>query len=235
MDEEFNRLYEEIFKRLKSKYNEEAVKGMERFGINVKNTYGVPIPELRNIAKEIGRNHPLAQSLWSSGVHEAKLLATMIEDPEMVTEEQMEQWVKDTDSWDICDACCGNLFDKTPFAYRKAVEWSSRKEEYVKRAGFVLMAELVVHDKKASDEKFLEFLPLIKKQSTDERNFVRKAVNWALRQIGKRNSNLNEACVKTAKEMKKINSKSAKWIASDALIELTSESVKLRLHQTKSV
>jgi 3-methyladenine DNA glycosylase AlkD len=230
MDEEFNRLYEEIFKRFKSKYNEEAVKGMERFGINVKNTYGVPIPELRNIAKEVGRNHQLAQSLWSSEVHEARLLATIIEDPQMVTEEQMERWVKEIDSWDICDACCGNLFDKTPFSYRKAVEWSSRKEEYVKRAGFVLMAELAVHDKKASDEKFLEFLPLIKKESTDERNFVRKAVNWALRQIGKRNLNLNEACVKTAKEMQKINSKSAKWIASDALIELTSESVKLRLH-----
>jgi 3-methyladenine DNA glycosylase AlkD len=230
MDEEFNRLYEEIFKRFKSKYNEEAVKGMERFGINVKNTYGVPIPELRNIAKEVGRNHQLAQSLWSSEVHEARLLATIIEDPQMVTEEQMERWVKEIDSWDICDACCGNLFDKTPFAYRKAVDWSSRKEEFVKRAGFVLMAELAVHDKKASDEKFLEFLPLIKKESTDERNFVRKAVNWALRQIGKRNSNLNEACVKTAKEIQKINSKSAKWIASDALIELTSESVKLRLH-----
>jgi 3-methyladenine DNA glycosylase AlkD len=230
MDEEFNRLYEEIFKRFKSKYNEEAVKGMERFGINVKNTYGVPIPELRNIAKEVGRNHLLAQSLWSSGVHEARLLATIIEDPQIITEEQMEQWVKEIDSWDICDACCGNLFDKTPFAYRKAVEWSSRKEEYVKRAGFVLMAELAVHDKKASDEKFLEFLPLIKKESNDERNFVRKAVNWSLRQIGKRNLKLNEACVKTAKEIQKINSKSAKWIASDALIELTSGSVKLRLH-----
>ncbi len=234
MDEEFKRLYEEIFKRLKSKYNEEAVKGMERFGINVKNTYGVPIPELRSIAKEVGRSHQLAKCLWSSGVHEARLLATLIEDPQMVTEEEMEQWVKEIDSWDICDACCGNLFDKTPFAYRKAVEWSSRKEEYVKRAGFVLMAELVVHDKKASDEKFLQFLPLIKKESTDERNFVRKAVNWALRQIGKRNLNLNEACLKTAKEIQKINSKSAKWIASDTLIELTSESVKLRLHQTRS-
>ena len=231
MPEELARLYDEIIKRIKSSYDPEAVKGMERYGISTKNAYGVPIPALRGIAKEVGKNHLLAQQLWESEIHEARILATMVEDPKTVTEEQLESWISSVNSWDLCDACCGNLFDRTMFGYRKAVEWSARKEEYVKRAGFVLMAELAVHDKKVNDEKFLEFLPIIKRESVDERNFVKKAVNWALRQIGKKSLNLNRACIDTAEEIKEINTKNAKWIASDAIRELTSESVQLKLRE----
>lgn len=202
---------------------------MARFGSNPKNAYGVPIPVLRQIAKETGKNHLLAQRLWSSGVHEARILASMIDSPENVTEEQMESWVEEFDTWDICDQCCSNLFDKTGFAVRKATEWSKRDEEFVKRAGFVLMATMAVHDKNAEDETFLKFLPIIKKGAVDERNFVKKAVNWALRQIGKRNQNLNGYAIKAARDIKNMDSKSAKWIASDAIRELTGENVRNRL------
>jgi len=220
---------DEILRKLKSLSDPKAVEGMARFGINPKKTYGVSVPSLRAMAKEIGRNHVLARQLWSSGIHEARILAGMIDIPDMVTEEQMESWVKDFDSWDVCDQCCSNLFDKTGFAFKKAVEWSSRNEEFVKRAGFVLMAALAVHDKKAKDEEFLKFLPMIKRESVDDRNFVRKAVNWALRQIGKRSIDLNEEAIKTAKEIQRLDSKSARWIAADALRELTSEVVQKRL------
>jgi len=212
--------YEEILKRLKSLSNPEAVAGMARFGINPKNTLGVSLYTLRPMAKEIGKDHELANQLWTSGIHEARILAGMIDEPKQVTEKQMESWVKDFDSWDICDQVCGNLFDKTTFAYRKAIEWSSREEEFVKRAGFVLMATLSVHDKKAENKKFEKFFPIIKRESNDNRNFVKKAVNWALRQIGKRNLNLNRKTIETAKEIQQMDSKSAKWIASDALREL---------------
>jgi 3-methyladenine DNA glycosylase AlkD len=144
--------YEEAIKRIKSQYNPKNIEGMVRFGINPKNTYGASIPFLRNMAKEIGVNHSLALRLWNSGIHEARLLAGFIGDPKMVTEKQMEDWAAGFDSWDICDQVCSNLFDKTPYAYEKALEWSKRKEEFVKRAGFVLMATLAVHDKKAEDE-----------------------------------------------------------------------------------
>ncbi|MFH1560556.1 MAG: DNA alkylation repair protein [Chloroflexota bacterium] len=221
--------YEEIVERLKSLSNPEAVAGMARFGINPENTYGIPIPTLWKTAREVGRDHPLAQQLWLSGVHEARILACLVDDPKAVTEEQMESWVKDFDSWDVCDQCCSNLFDRTAFAYQKAVEWSAREEEFVKRAGFVLMAALAVHDKKASDEQFLQFLPLIQREATDDRNFVRKAVNWALRQIGKRNLSLNQRAVETARAIQEMDSRSARWIASDAIRELTSEAVQKRL------
>jgi 3-methyladenine DNA glycosylase AlkD len=202
---------------------------MARFGINPKNTLGVPIPMLRSMAKEIGKNHALAEELWSSGIHEARILACMIDEPKTVTEEQMDRWVEDFDSWDVCDQCCSNLFDKTGFAYRKAVEWSGRKEEFVKRAGFVLMATLSVHDKKADDTKFADFLPLIEACAVDDRNFVKKAVNWALRQIGKRNLNLNKMAAATARKMRDMDSASARWIASDALRELASDPVQRKL------
>jgi 3-methyladenine DNA glycosylase AlkD len=216
---------DEFLKELKSFGDSKAVEGMARFGINPKNTYGVSIPTLRTIAKKIGSDHEFALQLWSSGVHEARILAGLIDRPECVTERQMEDWVKDFDSWDVCDQVCSNLFDKTALAHRKAVEWSSRREEFVKRAGFVLMACLSVHDKRARDEDFLKFLPIIKRESTDDRNFVRKAVNWALRQIGKRSLKLNKEAIKTAEDVRRLDSKSARWIAGDALRELTSEAV----------
>lgn len=221
--------YNDILKKLKSLSDPKAVEGMTRFGINSKNTYGVSIPEIRKLGKKIGKDHKLAQQLWSSEIHEARILACLIDRAEDVTEGQMEKWVKDFDSWDVCDQVCMNLFDKTKFAYSKAEEWSKRKEEFVKRAGFVLMASLAVHDKKAKDENFLNFLPLIKRESTDDRNFVRKAINWALRQIGKRNKNLNKEAIKIAMEIQKIDSKTAKWIASDAIRELTNKSILKRL------
>ncbi len=220
--------HKDILKNLKSLSDPRAMEGMARFGINPKKAYGVSIPNLRVMAKRIGLNHSLAQQLWLSGIHEARILASMIDNPEMVTEEQMESWIKDVDSWDICDQCCSNLFDKTRFAHWKAVEWSKRKEEFIKRAGFVLMAALAVHDKKAGDEAFMKFLPLIARESLDDRNFVKKGVNWALRQIGKRNVHLNREAVETAKEIQKLESKTARWVASDALRELTSRPVQTR-------
>src|SRR3990172_1499116 len=219
----------QIIKKLQSLKNPENVAGMARFGINPNNTYGVSIPTLRKMAKESGKDQSLAQELWASRIHEARILAGFVDDPKLVTAEQMENWVKDFDSWDICDQVCSNLFDRTPFAHKKAIEWSNREEEFVKRAGFVLMAALSVHDKKAQDDEFLIFLPIIKREATDERNYVKKAANWALRQIGKRNSTLNKKAMETAKEIQKLGSKSARWIASDAVRELTSKSVQENL------
>jgi len=219
----------EILKKLESMSNPKNVAGMARFGINPENTLGISIPELRNLAKKIGKDHKLALQLWSSEIHEARLLAGFVDESEKITEKQMESWAKDFDSWDICDQVCSNLFDKIPGISKKSVEWSARKEEFVKRAGFTLMACLAVHNKKAGNKSFEKFLPIIKRESTDERNFVRKAVNWALRQIGKRNLKLNKSAIKTAKEIQKINSKSARWIAGDALRELTGSPVQKRL------
>jgi len=219
----------DLIKKLKSQANPKNVAGMARFGISSKNTLGISIPFLRKMAKEIGKNHKLALELWNSGIHEAKILAGLIDESEKVTERQIEQWAKDFDSWDVCDLVCSNLFDKTSFAWQKVIEFSKRKEEFVKRTGFTLIACLAVHDKKAQDKDFIKLLPIIKREVTDERNFVRKAVNWALRQIGKRNKNLNKEAIKTAKEILKIENKAAKWIASDAIRELESEQIQKRL------
>jgi len=205
------------------------VAGMARFGINPENTLGISIPALRSIAKEIGKDHVLAQELWASGIHEARILAAFIDDPIQVTEVQMERCAAEFDSWDVCDQVCGNLFDRTPFAFQKALDWSSREIEFVKRAGFALMAWLAVHDKKAKDDRFEIFFPAIIQQSTDNRNYVRKAVNWALRNIGKRNRSLNWRAIETAEEVARIDSKTAHWIASDALKELTSLAIQSRL------
>lgn len=214
---------DKILTKLKSHANPKNVAGMARFGINPANTLGISIPELRQTAREIKKQpldcHVLAIKLWDSGIHEAKILAGFIENTQTLTEAQMENWVKDFDSWDVCDQVC-DLFGKSPFAIKKINDWTKRDEEFVKRAGFALMCEVSVHDKKAPDQTFLNFLPLIKAASTDERNFVKKAVNWALRNIGKRNAALNKAALKTAEKIQKINSKSARWIAADAIREL---------------
>ncbi len=188
-------------------------------------------PNLRKIAKEIGTDHDLAQQLWLAGVRETRILASMIASPAMTTEEQMEGWVKEFGYWEICDQCCMNLFEKTGFAYQKAVEWSSRDEVFTKRAGFVLMARLAVSDKKATDKQFEAFLPLITRESTDNRNDVKKGVNWALRQIGKRDLALNKKAIETAKGIQKMDSRAAKWISSDALRELTGEAIQKRLRK----
>jgi 3-methyladenine DNA glycosylase AlkD len=220
---------ENIVDEIRQSANPKALDGMTRFGIQTSKAFGVSIPELRKIARRTGTNHDLALQLWRTGIHEARILASMIDDPAKVTGDQMEKWAADFDSWDVVDGCCGNLFDKTKIALSKAQEWSGRREEYVKRAGFVLMAEMAVHDKKAPNSTFLEFLPLIEKEALDQRNFVKKAVNWPLRQIGKRNTALNQAALRACKRIQRLDSKSARWIASDALRELTSVQVQKKL------
>jgi len=220
---------EQVLKELRSIADPKNVEGMARFGINPEGTLGISIYDLRPMAKRIGKDHELAAQLWSTGIHEARLLAGFIDDPEKVTGRQMETWAADFDSWDVVDQVCSSLFDQTKFAYPKAVEWSEREEEFVKRPGFVLMAALSVHDKGASDKEFEKFLPIIKREATDERNFVKKAVNWALRQIGKRNLALNKKAIKAAEEISKIDSRGARWIAADALRELKSDKVQNRL------
>ena len=222
--------YKEVIKKLKLFSRSENVKGMARFGINPKNTYGIPIPVLRKLAKEIGKNHKLAKELWESGIHEARILASIIDEPQKVTEKQMEKWVKDFDSWDVCDQVCFNLFDNTEFSYKKIFEWSRRKQEFVKRTAFALIACLAFHNKKMTDKEFEQFFSIIKKESIDDRNFVKKAVNWAIRQIGKRNMSLNKKAIKLAKEIQKIDSKSAKWIAADAIKELNSDKIQKRIN-----
>jgi 3-methyladenine DNA glycosylase AlkD len=224
---------EEIIVQLKSLADPQAVKGKAKFGINPQNTLGISIPALRQLAKENGRDHGLAEELWSSGIHEAQLLACFIDDPQQVTQDQMERWVADFDSWDVCDQCCSNLFDRTPYAYPKTIEWSTREAEFVRRAGYVMMACLAVHDKQATDDRFETFFPLIIAGATDERNFVKKAINWAFRQKGKRNANLNGQAIEISRQILQINSKSARWIASDALRELTSEAVQSKIHREK--
>jgi len=221
--------YEQIISELRKMANPENVKGMEKFGISTKNALGVSVTELRKMAKDIRSNHILAEKLWASEIHEARILAAMVEEPDKVSENQIERWVNDFDSWDVCDQCCSNLFDKTKWAYQKAFEWSSRDKEFVKRAGYVMMAVLAVHDKEAEDKKFIPFFRLIKKGANDERNFVKKAVNWALRQIGKRNIVLNAQAIAVAKEIASLDSDSAKWIAADAIRELESIPVEARL------
>lgn len=218
-----------ILRQIRALGSARNVAGMARYGIKSARAYGVSAPNLMKIARQIGRDHALAEELWLTGVLEARALATLVDEPARVTEEQMERWARDLDNWAIVDACCGKLFDKTPFAYRKAEEWTRREDEFVKRAGFSLMAALAVHDKRAADSAFLKFLPLIRRESTDERNVVKKAVNWALRQIGKRNLALNEAAVQTAEEIRRLDSRAARWIAADALRELRSEAVQQRL------
>ena len=227
--------YDEIIERLKSMSNQKNVEGMARYGINPKNNLGISIYKLRPFAKEIGKNHDLSLKLWKSGIHDARLLAVFIDYPEKVTQDQMDSWASDFDSWDVCDQACTSLFDITPFAWKKAFEWSSCDEEFVKRGAFSIIAGLAVHDKKAEDSKFEAFFPIIKKESTDERNYVKKAVNWALRNIGKRNLSLNKKAIETAREIQKINSKSAKWIANDAIRELTSEKIQKKIKKTTKI
>jgi 3-methyladenine DNA glycosylase AlkD len=220
---------EEILKKLKLKANPDQLEGMARFGMTVEKRLGVSVPNMRKIAKETGKDHQLALQLWKTGFAESRMVASMIDIPKEVTEKQMEDWVKDFNSWDVCDQVCMNLFDKTPLAWKKVTDWSEREEEFVKRAAYALIACLAWHDKEAQDEKFIQLLSVIQAGATDNRNFVKKAVNWALRHIGKRNSNLNKTAIEAAKQIQKIDSKSAKWIASDAIRELESEAVQNRL------
>jgi len=221
----------DVLDKLQSKARPEQLKGMARYGITVEQRLGVSVPDMRKLAKEIGEDHKLALDLWRTGIAEARIVASMVGDPDKLTEEQMEDWVKGINSWDVCDQVCMNLFEKNQLAWKKIVDWSEREEEFAKRTAFSLIACLAWHDKKASDEKFIELLPIIMRGATDERNFVKKAVNWALRNIGKRNLDLNEAAINTAKEIKRLDLKAARWVASDAIRELESDAIQSRLRR----
>jgi 3-methyladenine DNA glycosylase AlkD len=210
------------------------IDGMARFGIRAKVVYGVAKPKMDELARRIGKNHDLALELWATGVHDGRILAGLIDEPDQVTASQMERWVRDFDNWDVCDGTCCHLFVFAKPAWEKAVEWSRRKKEFEKRAGFALMAYLAYRDKSAPDAKYQRLFPIIQREAQDERNFVRKAVNWALRQIGKRNLKLNRAAIQEAARIYKTDSRSARWIAADALRELKGAAVQARL-QRKAV
>ncbi len=220
--------YDEVIARLKAEANADNVAGMARFGISATGTLGISIYTLRKMAKELGKDHELALKLWDSGFHEARILASFIDEPEKVTEAQLERWVGDFDSWDVVDQV-SELIAKTPYILKKIHEWAERDEEFVKRAAFSLIAEIAWYDKRMADEEFEPLFKIIKSAATDERNFVKKAVNWALRNIGKRNRALNQRAIDVAREIQKMDSKAARWIAAGALRELTSEKVQKRL------
>jgi len=219
----------DVLDKLHSKAKPGQLEGMAKYGMVVEKRIGVSVPDMRTIAKEVGKDHKLALDLWKTSIAEARIIASMIDEPENLTEVQMEDWVSDINSWDVCDQVCMNLFEKSPLAWKKILDWSEREEEFVKRTAFTLVACLAWHDKKARDEEFIALLPVITRGAIDDRNFVKKAVNWALRNIGKRNLNLNRAAINTAKRILKLESKAARWIASDAVRELESECVQARL------
>lgn len=221
----------QLLNDLKSKARPDQINGMARYGMTAEKRLGVSIPDTRKLANQFGKNHQIALELWQTGIPDARILAAMIDEPEKVTEAQMDAWVKDLNSWDVCDQLCMNLFEKTPLAKKKILEWSQQDEEFVKRAAFALIACLAWHDKKASDDQFIQLFPVIKTGSTDARNYVKKAVSWALRNIGKRNENLNRASVEAAKEMALIDSKAARWIASDVIRDIEKEAVQKRINR----
>jgi 3-methyladenine DNA glycosylase AlkD len=223
--------FQSILTELESMKDDAAKEGMARYGITTDKAWGISVAPLRSMAKRIGKDHELAARLWNHGWREARLLAAMVEDPARVTEKQMDKWARALDSWDVCDGLCNDLFRLTPFAHAKAVAWSARPEPYVKRAGFVLMAVTAVHDKREPDGTFIEYLKLVEREAGDDRNAVKKAVNWALRQIGKRNHELHGRAIQTAEAIQKQDWKSAKWIASDALRELTTIEMKRRMRK----
>lgn len=225
----------DVIKKLEELSKPEEVEGMAKFGISPKRTYGIRMPVLKSIAKECGKSHELATELWEIDTRETRIIASLVDIPDFVSSEQMDNWTNEFDYWEICDQCCINLFRKTPFAYDKIYEWSKNDKEFVKRAGFALISTLAVHDKKKDNETFEKLLILAKNEATDERNYVKKAVNWALRQIGKRNKYLNRKAILMAKEIDKIDSKSAKWIAKDALRELESEKVRISLDKKEKI
>lgn len=219
----------EITERLQALGHAENIVKMQRFGVYVENAYGIRMPDLRKFAREVGKDHTLALQLWDTGNHEARILASLIDKPKEVTPAQMEKWVADFDAWDVCDQVCGNLFVRTPYALEKAVAWSHHEEEFIKRAGFSMMAYIAVHHKKADNDIFIPFFQRIEAEAYDSRNFVKKAVNWALRQIGKRNPILYHQAVQVAQKISEQPSRSAQWIAKDALKEFENEKIKARL------
>jgi 3-methyladenine DNA glycosylase AlkD len=224
---------QDVLELLEAKADPSQLEGMARYGIATEKRLGVKVPEMRRIAKRVGQDHQLAQELWRSGIAEGRIVASMVDVPAEVTTQQMDAWVRDFNSWDICDQVCMNLFDKTPLAWQKARDWSTREPEFQKRAAYALIACLASHDKDAPDEQFIDLIPVIKQAATDDRNYVKKAVSWTLRNIGKRNRHLNQIALDVAQELEALESKPARWIARDVCRDLTSETTIRRLDKQK--
>ena len=220
---------DQAMEKLRLDADPSSLKGMARFAIDTTNTLGVSMPKIRAIGKQITKDHDLAQQLWDVGINEAKILASLVDHAKWVTGPQMDAWANEFNSWDVCDQVCGNLFDKTPLIDEKILAWCNEEKEFVRRAAFALIAWRAVHDKKSSDEDFLAYLPLIEKASDDNRNFVKKAVNWALRQIGKKSAALHGPALKLAQKLADSSDKAARWIGKDALKELDGEIIRQRL------
>jgi 3-methyladenine DNA glycosylase AlkD len=219
----------EVVAMLKKRANKKTKDGMARYGIPSDKAFGIPVGVLKQLAKTLGPSHALAQALWKTGHYEARMLATFVDEADLVTPEQMERWCKDFDNWAICDTACFALFDRTPHAFKKIPAWAKSKDEFVKRAAFALLASLTVHDKAATDAAFLRCLPLVEKAALDERNFVKKSVNWALRSVGKRSLALNGAAIAVGDRLAARPEAAPRWVGKDALRELRSASVQRRL------
>jgi len=221
----------EVLGKFEDLANPEVRAKMAYFGVQAPTANGVSAPALHKLAREIGKNHLLANELWACEVHEAKILASLIGEPEKATANEMEVWARAFDSWDVVDTACCYLYAGTKFAWKKAQDWSKRRELFIKRAGFSLVAYLSYKDKQSPDERFAKFLKVVERESDDDRHFVKKAVNWALRNIGKRNLKLNREAIRVAERLRKRESRAARWIAADALRELRSKAVQRRLRQ----
>lgn len=224
-----HRTCDEVLSLLKQQADPVAKAGMARFGVSVESALGVSMPKVRAIAGSTVKDHGLAEELWQSGIHEARIAAALVDKPEWVTREQCERWALDFSSWDVVDQVTGNLFDKTPFADDLVRDWSERDEEFVKRAAYALIAWMAVHQKKRADAEFLTFLPVIEREAGDDRNFVKKAVNWALRQIGKRSAELQTPALKLARKLAASDDRAKRWSGNDAVRELDSEKMRKRL------
>jgi 3-methyladenine DNA glycosylase AlkD len=221
----------EVLRELKALADPGVRAKMAYFGVDVPSAHGISAPALHRLAKRVGKDHLLARQLWSTGIHEARILATLIGEPEKVTAAEMERWAHDFDSWDVVDAACCYLYAQVGPAWKKAIAWSGRREEFVKRAGFSLVAYLSYKDKKATDARFVKFFKVIEREAYDDRNFVKKAVNWALRNIGKRNVRLNQEAIRIAERIRRQDSRAARWIAADAMRELKSVAIQARLRR----
>jgi 3-methyladenine DNA glycosylase AlkD len=220
---------DEVLEWLRKRGTRRTVEGMARYGITAKRAFGVPMGTLLALSKKLGKDHVLATALWESGWYEARLLAALVGDPKCVTRRQMNAWAASFENWGDCDTVCFKLFDQTLFAWEKARQWAASPREFVRRGGFVMMACLALHDKAASDKPFLTFLPLIEKGARDERNFVSKGVNWALRAIGRRNRTLNAAATGVARRLALSEGAACRWVGQDALRELASPKVRAKL------
>jgi 3-methyladenine DNA glycosylase AlkD len=219
----------EVLTWLRRRGSQRNIEGMARFGITAPKAFGVSMATMRPLVKRLGRNHDLAEALWQTGWHEARILASFIDEPARVTPAQMDRWARDFNNWAVCDSVCLHLFNRTPHAWKKVAQWSRRKPEFIKRAAFALIAGLTVHDRTAADGRFVGLLPIIERGAADDRNYVKKAVSWALRQVGKRNIVLNGAAVMVARRLAGDAVASRRWVGKDALRELSSAAIQKRL------